>query len=111
MKPSRIRALAGALVFAAMFFAAMTGFSPDAHAAPPALALPSFQELVSPPAASDAAAVPAFTTGASDTPAGAATNADLTRSLDTVISALDSDRQRTALVAQLKKLRDAKRDA
>jgi small-conductance mechanosensitive channel len=111
MKPSRIRALAGALVFAAMFFAALTGFSNDAHAAPPALALPSFQELITPTAASDAAAVPAFTTGASDTPASPATNADLTRSLDTVISALDSDRQRTALVAQLKKLRDVKRDA
>src|ERR1700712_204416 len=111
MKPSRIRALAGALVFAAMFFAALTVFPLDAHAAPPALALPSFQELITPPAASDAAAVPAFTTGASDTPASPAASADLTRSLDTVISALDSDRQRTALVAQLKKLRDVKRNA
>ncbi|KQR90103.1 mechanosensitive ion channel protein MscS [Burkholderia sp. Leaf177] len=111
MKPSRIRALAGALVCAAIFIVACTGLSLDAYAAPPALALPSFQELVTPPAASDATAVPAFTTGASDTPASPATNAELTHSLDTVISALDSDRQRTALVSQLKKLRDARRDA
>ncbi|MFM0170965.1 mechanosensitive ion channel domain-containing protein [Paraburkholderia sediminicola] len=35
-----------------------------------------------------------------------ASQAELARSLDSVISTLDNDRQRTALVAQLKKLRD-----
>jgi small conductance mechanosensitive channel len=74
---------------------------PAAEAAP-ALDLPSLQELIAPPASADAAS------GAS---ASVPSDADMVRSLDTVISTLDSDRQRSALVAQLKKLRDAKRAA
>src|SRR6187551_597736 len=88
----------GYRVFAALAAAASCAlFSPVAGAAGPALTLPSFQELITPPApasAPDAAA------------ASAVGDAELTRSLDNVISTLDSDKQRAALVAQLKKLRD-----
>jgi len=111
MKPSRIRALAGALVFAALVSSALTVFSLNANAAPPALALPSFQELINKPAASDPGSGSAAASGTANATASPASDADLTRSLDTVISTLDNDRQRTALVTQLKKLRDAKRDA
>ena len=111
MKPSRIRALAGALAFAALVSAALTVTSSSANAAPPALTLPSFQELLNKPAAPEPASASAAASAASGTAASPAGDADLARSLDTVISTLDSDRQRTALVAQLKKLRDAKRDA
>ncbi|TCK43074.1 small conductance mechanosensitive channel [Paraburkholderia sp. BL8N3] len=92
----------GYRVFAALAAASCALFSPVAGAAGPALTLPSFQELITPPApasAPDAAA------------ASAVGDAELTRSLDNVISTLDSDKQRAALVAQLKKLRDAKREA
>ncbi|WP_250471975.1 mechanosensitive ion channel family protein [Caballeronia sp. GAFFF1] len=78
---------------------------PAAQAAP-ALDLPSLQELIAPPA--PAAASADASSGAS---ASVPSDADMVRSLDTVISTLDSDRQRSALVAQLKKLRDAKRAA
>ncbi|MDR5854115.1 mechanosensitive ion channel family protein [Caballeronia sp. LZ062] len=80
--------------------------SPPAHAAQ-ALNLPSLQELIAPPPA-PAASSPDAASGAS---APGPSDADMLRSLDTVISTLDSDRQRSALVSQLKKLRDAKRAA
>ena len=79
------------------------GLAPAASAAGPALALPTFQELLTPPAP------PASAPAAASTPA--VDDADMVRSLDNIISTLDSDKQRTALVAQLKKLRDAKREA
>ncbi|SAK49244.1 mechanosensitive ion channel protein [Caballeronia hypogeia] len=78
--------------------------APVAQAAP-ALTLPSFQELIAPAAPASA---PDAASGAS---APAVSDADMLRSLDNVISTLDSDRQRAALVAQLKRLRDAKRAA
>jgi moderate conductance mechanosensitive channel len=78
------------------------GLAPAASAAGPALALPTFQELLTPPAP------PASAPAAASAPAD---DADMVRSLDNIISTLDSDKQRTALVAQLKKLRDAKREA
>ncbi len=111
MKPSRIRALASALVFAALVSSALTVFALNANAAPPALTLPSFQELINKPAASSPGSASATASGTADAAASPASDVDLTRSLDTVISTLDNDRERTALVAQLKKLRDAKRDA
>ncbi|QSN62123.1 mechanosensitive ion channel family protein [Caballeronia sp. M1242] len=77
---------------------------PAAQAAP-ALDLPSLQELIAPPAPAASA------DAASGASASVPSDADMVRSLDTVISTLDSDRQRSALVAQLKKLRDAKRAA
>ncbi|BAN22707.1 mechanosensitive ion channel family protein [Caballeronia insecticola] len=73
--------------------------APAAHAGP-ALTLPSFEELIKPAAPASA---PEAASSASD--------ADMVRSLDTVISTLDSDKQRAALVAQLKRLREAKRAA
>ena len=72
----------GYRVFAALAAASCALFSPVAGAAGPALTLPSFQELITPPApasAPDAAA------------ASAVGDAELTRSLDNVISTLDSD--------------------
>ena len=111
MKPSRIRALAVALVLAALVSSALSVFSLNASAAPPALTLPSFQELINKPAAPSPGSASAAASGTADATASPAGDADLTRSLDTVISTLDNDRERTALVAQLKKPRDAKRDA
>ncbi len=108
MKPSRIRALVGALklsvaVFIYVLFAACAA---TANAAP-TLTLPSFQALLAPPV------VPASAAADTSAPAAvsAASDADLARSLDTIISTLDSDKQRTALVTQLKRLRDSKREA
>ncbi|SAK42320.1 mechanosensitive ion channel protein [Caballeronia temeraria] len=89
--PSMLAALIASIAFA----------SPAVQAAP-ALTLPTFQELITPPApasAPDAASAPAMS------------DAEMLRSLDTIIATLDSDKQRAALVAQLKHLRDAKRAA
>ncbi|WP_250533656.1 mechanosensitive ion channel family protein [Caballeronia sp. AZ10_KS36] len=88
------------LIFTALFLLTI----PAAEAAP-ALDLPSLQELIAPPAP----AAPAD--AASGASASVPSDAEMVRSLDTVISTLDSDRQRSALVSQLKKLRDAKRAA
>ena len=90
-----MRGCAAILLFAAFL-------APAAHAAGPALALPTFQELLTPPA-------PASAPAAASTPA--VDDAEMVRSLDSIITTLDSDKQRAALVAQLKKLRDAKREA
>src|SRR3984957_19865319 len=110
MKPSRIRAHSGALGATALFCAflavLLAGFPAAAHAAP-TLALPSFQELITKslqPAASAPQPAPASA-------AAPVSDADLGRSLDTLITTLDSDKQRAALVAQLKTLRDARHDA
>jgi moderate conductance mechanosensitive channel len=81
--------------------------SPNALAAGPAPAavpvLPALQSLITgaPAAASGASAAQA---ASAPSPAS---EAEFTRSLDSVITTLDNDRQRNALVAQLKKLRNA----
>jgi moderate conductance mechanosensitive channel len=110
MKPSRIRALTGALgaiaLFCAFVAALFAGFPATAHAAPP-LALPSFQELIT-KSLQPAASAPDPASASAATPVS---DADLGRSLDTLITTLDSDKQRAALVAQLKTLRDARHDA
>jgi moderate conductance mechanosensitive channel len=110
MKPSRIRALTGALgataLFCAFFAVLFAGFPAAAHAAPP-LALPSFQELIA-KSLQPAASAPDPASASAATPVS---DADLGRSLDTLITTLDSDKQRAALVAQLKTLRDARHDA
>jgi moderate conductance mechanosensitive channel len=110
MKPSRIRALTGALgaiaLFCAFFAALFAGFPATAQAAPP-LALPSFQELIT-KSLQPAASAPDPAAASAATPVS---DAALGRSLDTLITTLDSDKQRAALVAQLKTLRDARRDA
>jgi moderate conductance mechanosensitive channel len=111
MKPSRLWALTGAVAFAALFGAlfiiVMAVVSVPAHAASP-IALPSFQELITKSVQPAAASAP---DPASAAQTSQADSADLGRSLDTLISTLDSDKQRTALVAQLKALRDARQDA
>jgi small-conductance mechanosensitive channel len=110
MKPSRIRAHSGALGATALFCAflavLLAGFPAAAHAAP-TLALPSFQELIT-KSLQPAASAPQ---PASASAAAPVSDADLGRSLDTLITTLDSDKQRAALVAQLKTLRDARHDA
>ncbi|WP_413191451.1 mechanosensitive ion channel domain-containing protein [Pararobbsia alpina] len=60
--------------------------------------LPTFAKLIAPAEPASAASAPT-----------AASRAELAQSLDSVIATLDNDRQRTALVSQLKKLRDANR--
>jgi len=97
----RARRASGAFSLVA-FVAAIVLAAPAAQAAGPALTLPSFQELITPAApasAPDAASAPAMS------------DAEMVRSLDNIIGTLDSDKQRAALVSQLKHLRDAKRAA
>jgi moderate conductance mechanosensitive channel len=69
--------------------------------------IPALQSLIN---SATVSTTPAAASGASAAEAASApspaSQAELTRSLDSVISTLDNDRQRTALVAQLKKLRD-----
>jgi small-conductance mechanosensitive channel len=78
--------------------------SPAAHAAAGTPVIPALQSLInsatvtSPASAADAASAPS-----------PASEAQLAHELDGVIATLDNDRQRTALVAQLKKLRDVTR--
>jgi small conductance mechanosensitive channel len=70
--------------------------------------IPALQSLIN-----SATVTPTPASGASAADAASApspaSQAELARSLDSVISTLDNDRQRTALVAQLKKLRDVSR--
>lgn len=82
------------------------GIAPAA-AQVPAPVLPALKSLITgqPAAASGASAA-----AAASAPS-AASQAEFSRSLDSVISTLDNDRQRNALVSQLKKLRDASQNA
>ena len=85
-------------------FASIPGL---AHAAGPTPVIPALQSLIN-----SATATPASDAASAAEAASApspASQAELARSLDSVISTLDNDRQRTALVAQLKKLRDVSR--
>ncbi|SMG27602.1 mechanosensitive ion channel family protein [Paraburkholderia susongensis] len=91
-----------------------------AEAAGPALGtgtpvIPALQSLinsatVTAPAAPASAASGASAADAASAPSPAS-QAELARSLDSVITTLDNDRQRTALVNQLKKLRDVSQNA
>ena len=91
MKPCRIWALVGAPGLATLLCAVLAVFCASANAAP-ALELPSFQELINKPdaSASASASAPAPAPTAAGTTAPAS-DADLARSLDTVIATLDSD--------------------
>ncbi|MDR5738783.1 MULTISPECIES: mechanosensitive ion channel family protein [unclassified Caballeronia] len=101
---SRMPAFAVARVLSSLVLAVLVLLTiTPAHAAP-ALDLPTFQELIAPPA-------PSSSTQAVGASAPVVSDADMLHSLDTVIATLDNDRQRTALVAQLKRLRDAKHAA
>ncbi|APR36249.1 mechanosensitive ion channel family protein [Paraburkholderia sp. SOS3] len=66
--------------------------------------LPALQSLINSATAAPASAASAATAASAPSPAS---QAELNHSLDSVITTLDNDRQRTALVAQLKKLREA----
>ncbi|VXB76310.1 MscS Mechanosensitive ion channel [Burkholderia sp. 8Y] len=106
LQPAGIPGIRAISFLTTLIFAALFSLTIPAAQAAPALNLPSLQELIAPPA--PAAASP---DAASSPSAPGPSDADMVRSLDTVISTLDSDRQRSALVSQLKKLRDAKRAA
>jgi len=91
----------GVLACAASF--AWTPAVAQAAAAP---VIPALQSLINSATATPASAASAADAASAPSPAS---QAELARSLDSVISTLDNDRQRTALVAQLKKLRDVSR--
>ncbi|QYD70445.1 mechanosensitive ion channel family protein [Paraburkholderia edwinii] len=65
--------------------------------------LPALQSLINSATAAPASAASAATAASAPSPAS---QAELNHSLDSVITTLDNDRQRTALVVQLKKLRE-----
>jgi small-conductance mechanosensitive channel len=74
--------------------------------------IPALQSLINSATVTPAAAPAASGASAADAASApsAASQAELAHSLDSVIATLDNDRQRTALVAQLKKLRDVSRN-
>ncbi|MPW19780.1 mechanosensitive ion channel [Paraburkholderia sp. CNPSo 3157] len=93
-------ALAGACV-------AMPGVAHAAGAASGTPMIPALQSLIN--SATVSSSAPASGASAADAASAPspASQAEMAKSLDSVITTLDNDRQRTALVAQLKKLRDA----
>jgi small conductance mechanosensitive channel len=90
-------------VWLALCLAASSPVTAQAAGAAAAPVLPALQSLIT--------GAPASASGASAAQAAsapsAASQAEFTRSLDSVITTLDNDRQRNALVSQLKKLRNA----
>jgi small conductance mechanosensitive channel len=86
---------------------AMPGAAQAAGAASGTPMIPALQSLIN--SATVSTATPASGASAADAASAPspASQAELTKSLDSVITTLDNDHQRTALVAQLKKLRDA----
>ncbi|MBP0589953.1 mechanosensitive ion channel [Paraburkholderia sp. LEh10] len=86
---------------------AMPGVARAAGAASGTPVIPALQSLIN--SATVSAAAPASGASAADAASAPspASQAELAKSLDSVITTLDNDRQRTALVSQLKKLREA----
>ncbi|MFM0210324.1 mechanosensitive ion channel family protein [Paraburkholderia sediminicola] len=68
--------------------------------------IPALQSLINSATATPASAASSASAAEAASAPSPASQAELARSLDSVIATLDNDRQRTALVAQLKKLRD-----
>ncbi|MFM0014036.1 mechanosensitive ion channel family protein [Paraburkholderia sediminicola] len=68
--------------------------------------IPALQSLINSATATPASAASGASAAEAASAPSPASQAELARSLDSVIATLDNDRQRTALVAQLKKLRD-----
>jgi moderate conductance mechanosensitive channel len=93
-----------ALCFA---MASCLAWAPGAAHATGTPVIPALQSLIN--SATATPAPPASAADAASAPSPAS-QAELARSLDSVIGTLDNDRQRTALVAQLKKLRDVTRN-
>nr|WP_228937680.1 mechanosensitive ion channel family protein [Paraburkholderia saeva] len=101
--PSWLAAWSPAVWLAVMLCAVLLAGAPHAARAAGTPMIPALQSLINSATASSAAAGSAPEAASAPTPAS---QAELTHSLDNVISTLDNDRQRTALVTQLKKLRD-----
>ncbi len=87
--------------------AACLASTPDAAHAAGGPVIPALQSLINSATVSPASAASAADAASAPSPAS---QAELAQSLDSVISTLDNDRQRTALVAQLKKLREVSRN-
>ncbi|SOE71734.1 small conductance mechanosensitive channel [Burkholderia sp. OK233] len=68
--------------------------------------IPALQSLINSATATPASAASGASAAEAASAPSPASQAELARSLDSVIATLDNDKQRTALVAQLKKLRD-----
>lgn len=68
--------------------------------------IPALQSLINSATATPASAASGASSADAASAPSPASQAELARSLDSVIATLDNDRQRTALVAQLKKLRE-----
>ncbi|MEA3088149.1 MAG: moderate conductance mechanosensitive channel [Paraburkholderia sp.] len=68
--------------------------------------IPALQSLINSATATPASAAAGASAAEAASAPSPASQAELARSLDSVIATLDNDRQRTALVAQLKKLRE-----
>ena len=82
-------------------------WTPAAAQAAAGPVIPALQSLINSATANPASAASAAEAASAPSPAS---QAELAHSLDSVISTLDNDRQRTALVTQLKKLRDVTRN-
>ena len=74
--------------------------------APPRRSSRHLQSLINSATATPASAASGASAAEAASAPSPASQAELARSLDSVIATLDNDRQRTALVAQLKKLRE-----
>ncbi|XUW87142.1 mechanosensitive ion channel family protein [Burkholderia sp. M6-3] len=79
----------------------------DASAGTPVI--PALQSLINSATVAPASAASGASAADSASAPSPASQAEIARSLDSVIATLDNDRQRSALVAQLKKLRDVSR--
>src|ERR1700754_945698 len=91
-------------IFSFCFALACVLLMPRAAHAAGGPVLPALQSLINSATAAPASAASAATAASAPSPAS---QAELNHSLDSVITTLDNERQRTALVAQLKKLREA----
>ncbi|HXZ07895.1 MAG TPA: mechanosensitive ion channel domain-containing protein, partial [Paraburkholderia sp.] len=86
------------------------GLTPHAARAAGTPVIPALQSLINSATVSPASSPAAASAAEAASAPSPASQAELARSLDNVISTLDNDRQRTALVTQLKKLRDVSRN-
>lgn len=79
----------------------------DAGAGTPVI--PALQSLINSATVAPASSASGASAAEAASAPSPASQAEIARSLDSVIATLDNDRQRSALVAQLKKLRDVSR--
>jgi small conductance mechanosensitive channel len=85
------------------------GLSPGLARAAGTPMIPALQSLINSATVSSASSAAAASAAEAASAPSPASQAELAHSLDDVIATLDNDRQRTALVAQLKKFRDVSR--